>query len=99
MLFDGTIQVVGLDVQANEGERAVLIALTIATPFPGPQGVGLLPMATLRFGIDRDGAMKFADELKDKAEMVKPVSDLTIATNLENVRDIESAQKRFKGEE
>lgn len=86
MFFDSQIQVAQFDVARIEDhiELAVLLALGL----PTGNGMMMLPVGALHWGIDKETALKRGQEMIDAANELpdpKPESDIVVAKSMAGI--------------
>ena len=105
MLFDSTIQ--AFDIQIipipDEDGPHIILQFILGLVIPGPQGQkGVLPAGAIKVPIGREMAINKAKELLEAAEALpepKPESDLVIAGNMEQAKQVANMDSAFrKGE-
>ncbi len=105
MFFDVTTQAfdVAIIPVPDEESPHVVLQLLLGITIPGPQGQkGVLPAGSIKVPIGREMAINKAKELLEAAEALpepKPESDLVVASNMEQAKQVANMDSAFrKGE-
>jgi hypothetical protein len=81
--FAGKLSVRSVGVNRPEDGTHLEIIQEVYLPLmTSPDTVVPVPLAQLAFDIDKESALKFANDLKENAEQLKDTSKLDIATDL-----------------
>lgn len=103
MFFDASIQAFDIQVIGVEEESHLLLQFILGIVIPGPGSQkGILPAGAIKVPIGKDMAIKKAKELLEVAESLpdpepeKPESDLVIAQNMEQARQVGEMDEQIR---